>query len=215
MVIEKYGDDNFHNEARAIRYRYFESLVEKYNANYLMTAHHGDDLVETILMRLTRGSTLKGYGGFYQEVDKGTYKIIRPLVYATKQEIEEYDHKHDIPYVIDSSNKKDKYTRNRYRKVVLPFLKNEDSKVHEKFLKFSQIINEYDEYIDKQAKKALSKVYTNNTLSISKYLELELLLQDKVLYNLLENIYHDDLFLLNDKHINLVKKLISSSSEVL
>ena len=159
MVIEKYGDDNFHNEARAIRYNYFESLVKKYNANYLMTAHHGDDLVETILMRLTRGSTLKGYGGFYQEVDKDTYKIIRPLVYATKLEIEEYNKKHKIPYVIDKSNKKDKYTRNRYRKVVLPFLKNEDSKIHEKFLKFSKIISEYDEYIDNQAKKAFSKVY--------------------------------------------------------
>ena len=40
MVIEKYGDDNFHNEARNIRYHFFESLVEKYRANYLMTAHH-------------------------------------------------------------------------------------------------------------------------------------------------------------------------------
>ena len=213
MTIENYGDDNFHNEARAIRYNYFESLVEKYHANYLMTAHHGDDLVETILMRLTRGSTLKGYGGFYQEVDKDTYKIIRPLVYATKLEIEEYNKKHKIPYVIDKSNKKDKYTRNRYRKVVLPFLKNEDSKIHEKFLKFSKIISEYDEYIDNQAKKAFSKVYEDEKLNISKYLELESLLQDKVLYNLLENIYHDDLILVNDKHINLIKRLIFSNKK--
>lgn len=213
MIIEKYGDDNFHNEARVIRYNYFESLVKKYHADYLMTAHHGDDLVETILMRLTRGSTLKGYGGFYQEVDKECYKIIRPLVYATKKEIEEYDKKHKIPYVIDKSNKKDKYTRNRYRKVVLPFLKKEDSKVHEKFLKFSRIINEYDEYINSQAKKAFSKVCDEGKLNISKYLELESLLQNKVLYNLLEDIYHDDLMLVNDKHIDLVKKLITSNKK--
>ena len=213
MVIEKYGDDNFHNEARAIRYNYFESLVKKYHANYLMTAHHGDDLVETILMRLTRGSTLKGYGGFYQEVDKNNYKIIRPLVYTTKKEIEDYNKKNKIPYVMDKSNKKDKYTRNHYRKVVLPFLKKEDSRVHEKFLKFSKIINEYDNYIDNQAKKVFSKVYEDGKLNISKYLELEVLLQDKVLYNLLENIYHDDLILVNDKHINLVKKLIYSNKK--
>ncbi len=213
MVIEKYGDDNFHNEARSIRYHYFESLVEKYHANYLMTAHHGDDLMETILMRLTRGSTLKGYGGFYQDIDKGNYHIIRPLVYATKQEIEEYNQKNKIPYVLDQSNKKDKYTRNRYRKVVLPFLKKEDPNVHQKFLKFSTIIKKYDEYIDNQANKAFAKVYMNNQLSISKYLELEPLLQDKVLYNLLESVYMDDVILVNDKHINLVKKMIVSNKK--
>ena len=213
MKIEKYGDDNFHNEARNIRYHFFEEVVEKYNANYLMTAHHGDDLIETILMRLTRGSTLKGYGGFYQEVQMETYQIIRPLVYATKKEIEEYNQKHKIPYVIDQSNHKDKYTRNRYRKIVLPFLKKEDPKVHEKFLKFSKIMNEYDEYINHQAKKAFLNVYEGEQLNISKYLDLEPLLQDKVLYNLLETIYHDDLILVNDRHIQLVKKLIFSNKK--
>ena len=57
MVIEQYGDDNFENEARTIRYNFFEDLIKKYNANYLFTAHHGDDLIETILMRIVRGST--------------------------------------------------------------------------------------------------------------------------------------------------------------
>ena len=213
MVIEKYGDDNFHNEARVIRYNYFESLVQKYSANYLMTAHHGDDLIETILMRLTRGSTLKGYGGFYQEVLKENYKIIRPLVYATKREIEDYNKKHKVPYVIDKSNKKDKYTRNRYRKIVLPFLKKEDSKVHEKFLKFSKIIADYDAYIDKQVKNAFLQVYDDNKLNISKYLKLDGLLQNKILYSLLEQIYHDDLMLVSDKHISLVKKVIFSNKK--
>ena len=64
MKIENYSDDNFENEARTKRYTYFEELLKKHNAPYLLTAHHGDDLVETILMRITRGSTLKGYSGF-------------------------------------------------------------------------------------------------------------------------------------------------------
>ena len=78
MIIEKYGDDNFHNEARNIRYHFFEKVIEKYGANYLMTAHHGDDLIETILMRITRGSNLEGYSGFHKIVDMGSYKIVRP-----------------------------------------------------------------------------------------------------------------------------------------
>ena len=60
MTITEYGDDNFHNEARNIRYDFFGKVVHKYNANYLMTAHHGDELIETKLMRITRGSNLKG-----------------------------------------------------------------------------------------------------------------------------------------------------------
>ena len=60
MIIKEYGDDNFHNEARNIRYHFFEDIVLKYDAKYLITAHHGDDLVETILMRISRGSNLQG-----------------------------------------------------------------------------------------------------------------------------------------------------------
>ena len=56
MIINKYGDDNFHNEARNIRYNFYESLIKKYHANYLMTGHHADDLMETILMRIVLGS---------------------------------------------------------------------------------------------------------------------------------------------------------------
>lgn len=210
MTIEKYGDDNFHNEARTIRYHYFESLVSKYQANYLMTAHHGDDLMETILMRLVRGSTLKGYGGFTQVVNKEGYQIIRPLIYTTKSEIEEYNQKHKIPYVIDSSNSKDKYTRNRYRKVVLPFLKQEDAMVHQKFLKFSKMIHDSNDFINSQVNIVLSKVYVESKLIISKYLELEEFIQDRLLYRILEDIYHDDLLLVGDKHIHLIKNLLFS-----
>ena len=51
-------------ELREKRYNFFEKVIKKYKADYLFTAHHGDDLIETILMRITRGSNLKGYAGF-------------------------------------------------------------------------------------------------------------------------------------------------------
>ena len=60
MSVKSWGDDNFENEARTVRYNFFDKVVNEYNAKYLMTAHHGDDLIETILMRIVRGSTLKG-----------------------------------------------------------------------------------------------------------------------------------------------------------
>ena len=87
MTILEYGDDNFENEARNIRYNFFESVVLKYNANYLMTAHHGDDLIETIMMRMVRGSNLKGYSGFKKIVEMDNYKIVRPLISYNKKEL--------------------------------------------------------------------------------------------------------------------------------
>ena len=210
MTIEQYGDDNFENEARNIRYNFFEDLVRKYNANYLFTAHHGDDLIETILMRIVRGSTLKGYSGFSKVVDMNNYKIVRPLVFVTKDEIIEYDKNNDIPYAIDQTNLKDHHTRNRYRHVILPFLKSEDPNVHEKFIKFSNTLLEYDNYINKEINKSISKVYKDKTLQISKYLELDPLIQKKIIYRILEDIYKDDLMIINDNHVKLIKMLIKS-----
>ena len=210
MKIEEYGDDNFHNQARNIRYNFFEDLVKKYDAKYLMTAHHGDDLIETILMRIVRGSTLKGYSGFDKAADNGSYKVVRPLIFLTKDYIKEYDDQNNIPYVIDKSNFKEKYTRNRYRLKILPFLKEEDNKVHEKFLKFSETLEEYDRFINDEIKKSIDNVYKNNIIDINKYLKLDKLIQRKVIEYILEDIYKEDLMIINNKHVDLIIDLINS-----
>ena len=57
-------------ELREKRYEFFEKIIKKYNAKYLFTAHHGYDLIETILMRISRGSNLKGYSGFQIDTPK-------------------------------------------------------------------------------------------------------------------------------------------------
>lgn len=211
MKIENYGDDNFHNEARTIRYNYFDKLMKKHEAKFLMTAHHGDDLMETVLMRIVRGSTLKGYSGFERIVDRKDYKIIRPLINMTKEELINYDKLNKIKYAIDKSNEKDVYTRNRYRKVVLPFLKSEDPNVHKKFIKFSETLLEYNEYVESQMNKVLNKVFKQGILDIEKFLELEHLLQEKIIYHLLESIYNDDLLIVSSTHVNLIFELINSN----
>lgn len=211
MKIENYHDDNFHNEARNIRYKYFEQIVKKYQANYLMTAHHADDLIETVLMRIVRGSTLNGYSGFKKSIDRDGYKIIRPLIENTKAEILNYNKKNNVPFATDLSNNKSKYTRNRYRKNILPFLKKEDPKVHEKFLKFSNSIADYYNYIQVILNSKINNIYSNKVLNITKFLKEDKLIKDKILENVLEGIYQDDLFLINDKHIKEINKLINSN----
>ncbi len=211
MMITEYGDDNFHNEARNIRYNFFENVVYKYQANYLMTAHHGDDLVETILMRITRGSNLNGYSGFKKIVDMEGYQIVRPLLSFTKQELEDYDKKNHVMYYVDDSNAKDKYTRNRYRKYVLPFLKEEDSHIHLKYLKFSNVLSEANQFIENERDKAVKKVIHKNILDITSFKELDPFIQKEVLYYMMNDYYQDDLILINDKHIELLLNLIYSN----
>lgn len=208
MVIEEYGDDNFHNEARNIRYDFFEHVVHKYNANYLMTAHHGDDLMETILMRIVRGSNLNGYCGFKSIVDMGDYKIVRPLVSFTKKELEDYDIANNVPYYIDKSNMKDTYTRNRYRKYVLPFLKSEVENVHLKFLKFSELLLDACKFIDNETELAIKRCIKNNRIIIDSFLKEDKFIQKEILYYFLSDYYQDDLILINDRHIQLIFQMI-------
>ena len=210
MKIEKYGDDNFHNEARNIRYQFFDDVVKKYNATYLLTAHHSDDLMETILMRIARGSTLKGYAGFKKLVKMDGYYIYRPFISVTKDELLNYCHKYNIPYAIDASNNSNVYTRNRYRKEVLPFLKKEDKNIHLKYLKFSNLLNNADDFIEEEASKAIKRVILDNILFIDKYLELNKFLQRIVLERFISSFYQDDLILINDKHLDLIEKIINS-----
>ena len=211
IKINNWGDDNFHNEARTVRYNFFDEIINIYSARYLMTAHHGDDLIETILMRIVRGSTLKGYSGFSRIVDKGNYTLVRPLITVTKTEIEDFDIKNNIWYAIDSSNNEDHYTRNRYRHKVLPFLKKEDPNVHKKFLKYSKILLENNEFIENEASKYFNKVVHNGNLNIDKFVQLDKVIQNKIIYNILERIYGDDLFIICDAHVDLIFNLISSN----
>ena len=210
MTIEDYGDDNFHSEAHTKRYNFFEEIVKKYHSKYLFTAHHGDDLVETILMRIVRGSTLKGYSGFSKIVKADNYKIVRPLINVTKEEILKYCDENKIPYATDSSNKKDVYTRNRFRKYIVPPIKKEDKNVHQKFYKFSKTLLEYNDYIDKQVNKKINEIYPDNILNIEKFKEEEHVIQMKIIYYMLEHFYQDDLMLITDRHAEILYDLIYS-----
>ena len=192
LLIDNYGDDNFHNEARNIRYNFFEEVVKKYNADYLMTAHHGDDLIETILMRISRGSSLKGYSGFQKEVEKDGYKIVRPLIDMTKEDLLEYNRENKVQYFIDSSNEKMKYTRNRYRANVLPFLKSEDPNIHLKYLKFSEDLDRAYQIVEREKQKVLKKVTKEGKIIIDLFKQVDPYFQKEILYSLINKFYEDD-----------------------
>ena len=197
-------------KAREKRYEFFKTLIDKYNAKYLFTAHHGDDLIETILLRIVRGSTLNGYAGFNIITDKKDYKIVRPLVYLTKDDIIKYLEDNNIKYYIDQTNLSDEHLRNRYRKYVLPILKEEDKNVHLKFLKYHKEAQSYYDYINTKVYEYMDDMFVNNILDLNKFNCLDEFIKDKLLKEIIRIYYPDDLYLINDNHINEILKVINS-----
>jgi tRNA(Ile)-lysidine synthase len=206
-----YEGYNFHAEARDKRYEYFNSLIDKYDAKYLMTAHHGDDLVETVIMRLVRGSTMKGYAGIESIIDNDKYQIIRPLLPYTKEDLIKYDDINYIPYAVDSSNKDDKYMRNRIRNHILPLLKKEDSNVQEKFIKFSNLITDYYNYAEEHVQKIMPKVYQDNKLNLVIFKKQEELIQRLIIQNVLLSIYKDKISLIDDNNVDEIIKIVNTN----
>lgn len=201
LLIDNYSNDNFHDYSRNIRYRFFDKTVKKYQAKYLMTAHHGDDLMETILMRIVRGSTINGYAGFSKESVKDGYILVRPLITKTKDEIREYMDAKGLWYAIDQSNFKDVYTRNRYRKYILPRLKDENPNVHKKFLVFSQKINDISNFFEKYIDMKYKEVKSDNKLNLSILIKEENIVVDNILSRYLSEFYQNDIYMITDRNI--------------
>ena len=211
MEINKYGTGNFHDQARQIRYDFFNQTVMKYNAKYLFTAHHGDDLIETILMRISRGSTLGGYSGFNKLNKVNDYYVVKPLIFVTKQQLLEYVEQNNIEYAVDKSNEKDVYTRNRYRKNILPFLKEENSNINKKYLQFSEELQKNEEFINEELNKILPVVLSNNKLNIEKFINLNMVLKERIIEKMIYEVYSNNISLINNKHIKDILKLIDSN----
>jgi tRNA(Ile)-lysidine synthase len=104
--------------ARQLRYEWFNELVIKHGYDRIATAHHLDDQVETFLINLARGTGIAGLHGI--PLRQG--KIIRPMMFTGRREIEAYARANNIDFVQDSSNLSVKYTRNRIRLKVIPQL---------------------------------------------------------------------------------------------
>ena len=105
--------------ARKLRYDWFYEILEKENYNYILTAHHLDDSLETFLINFTRGTGLEGLTG----IPLQNVKIIRPLLSFSRKEIEDFAIENKIKWREDSSNASDKYLRNKLRHDVIPTLK--------------------------------------------------------------------------------------------
>lgn len=115
--------------ARELRYIWFDELAEQLDFDYILTAHHADDNLETFLINFTRGTGLDGLTGI-PEINRN---IVRPLLPFSREALEVYAIKENIKWREDSSNATDKYLRNKLRHDIIPTLKQMNPQLLQNF----------------------------------------------------------------------------------
>ena len=138
------------------RYKFFDEICEKENANKIAIAHNMNDNAETMLLNLIRGTGLNGLEGI--QPSQYNNRFIRPLINCNRNEIEDFCKENNLEPRIDSTNKENIYKRNIIRNKLIPFLKELNPNIIETLSRTSVIIAENNEFIQKEAQKNFNKI---------------------------------------------------------
>lgn len=151
--------------ARVLRYNWFEEIRAANNYQFIATAHHKNDVAETVLINITKGTGLSGLHGIFSK----NGKIIRPLLCFNRLEIDEFIKKNNLEFREDLSNKETKYVRNKLRHKVIPELEKINpvfiETIFNETLHFSELEQLLEKKIDEERKKCVKEY--------SQYLEID------------------------------------------
>lgn len=135
---------NVQEKARKFRYEFFEKIRKQHRYDYIVTAHHANDDVETFLLHLLRGSGIDGLSA----IPEISGKVIRPLLSAKKSDILSYAKQHAIQWMEDSSNEELYYDRNRIRLEVIPILERIDKSAVNSIKSSIDKLKYYKDFLD-------------------------------------------------------------------
>ena len=164
-VFAKENKQSTQIAARSLRYSWFQKLEKEHSFDYVLTAHHADDNLETFLINLTRGTGLEGLTG----IPEINGRIVRPLLRFSRKEIFTFIKENKIDWREDKSNAQTKYIRNKIRHKVVPFLKEINPSLLNTFAKTTEYLKESQHIIEDRIKKVTSEVLTidKNTIAIN------------------------------------------------
>lgn len=159
--------------ARELRYNWFKSLKVEHHFDYILTAHHANDTIETLLVNLIRGTGIKGLQG----VPEKQNFMVRPLLFATKEEIRDYALENKLTSREDSSNQEVKYKRNFIRHQIVPELKKLNPAIEETIYTSVQFFKQSADIVAEYAQLKFQSICKeeNNQL----YININLLLKEK------------------------------------
>ncbi|WP_317897240.1 tRNA lysidine(34) synthetase TilS [Aurantibacillus circumpalustris] len=145
--------------ARKLRYDWFHELIIEKQFDYVLTAHHANDVIETVFINLLRGTGIKGIKGISEK--KG--QIIRPLLNFTREQIDAFAKKHTIDFRLDKSNLEDKYERNFIRLNIIPLFKKINPKLEETFIRntanFRQEAGIVHDYLEEKTTELITQTH--------------------------------------------------------
>lgn len=150
--------------ARELRYEWFNDLVNKNKIDNIVTAHHFNDNIETVLFNIARGTGISGLKG----IEKKQNRLIRPLLNFTKNQVLDYANKNKIEFREDLSNEDEKYKRNKIRKSIIPEFQNVNpgfiESMHSTIENFKSAENIYLKFIENEKKRCTN--YVDKVLKI-------------------------------------------------
>lgn len=188
---------------REERYKYFESLCEKYRYNKIAVAHNMNDSVETLLINLTRGCSLNGLGG----IKPINGKIIRPIIGIEREEIEKYLSDNSYEFCEDSTNKTDIYTRNKIRNKVIKDLKEINPSIIKTIYSNLQTIRDDDNYLTQTASDSGALFVSKDAVSVDLTIlnKQHIAIQKRILYKAF-NLLKGNTKNIEQKHIDILLK---------
>lgn len=155
--------------ARTLRYRFLEETADRLACDRIATAHNLNDNAETVLMNLCRGAGTRGLAG----IPPVRGRIVRPLLWTSREEIETYLDVHRIPHIEDSSNRSDDYTRNRIRHQIIPLLMEENPSFLSAIGRTAELLREDDACLCREAEAFLREHRKGNSIPSKALLRLE------------------------------------------
>lgn len=203
---------NFHDESRNQRYDFFKVVAQKHNSKKIVLAHHKDDQVETILMRIVRGSSFSGYAGIPYIRKEGNISFIRPLMKYSKEDILEYAENSNIVFYEDLSNQDPKYTRNRFRNTIIPMLKKENPNIDDKIIQLQDYIQSADVVLERLKSDFLKTYCLHNTVDLTSFNTLDHILKIKVLKHMINIGTADSVEVSYEQYNNIIEVCLNKSA---
>lgn len=189
--------------ARNIRYDFFSKIANKYNAK-IATAHTLSDSFETILFNLARGTGINGLCG----IPAVRNNIIRPLIYVTRKETENYCNENGILYVTDSTNLSKDYNRNKIRLDVIPVLKNINAAVENNANRMINELKNDISYLDLKTDKAIKNIKINDDYDLIKLKKLHPAIKSRAIRKIVKDVTNVSL---EKVHVDLIVNIIEKN----
>lgn len=193
--IKKISENNKIGEeaaGREERYKFFEEIAEKIEANKIAIAHNLNDNAETILMHLIRGAGITGLSGIKPYREK---KYIRPIIKCSREEIEEYCNDQNLDPRYDKTNENNLYTRNRIRNELIPFIKDKfNPNIVDTLNRLSSLVTEEDNYIEKVINEEYQNILKDRDenrieIDVKKFNKLDKYIKSRMVLNIIKELF--------------------------